>query len=97
MRIDWEWNINNDDQDGDDISYMTIEIDDDSDTDSKPDNGFIMVGSTVSEDSLKDAWIVRLDANGIVVWSTDTGGAFNDLAQAVQQVNSLQKGYTKSR
>jgi hypothetical protein len=84
--IDVDWEENYDFEGGDDVAYSIIEIDDD-DADSEPDDGFIVVGSTASLLDQKQAWIVRLNSSGGVVWEMDHGGDYNDWAQAVEQVN----------
>ncbi len=83
--IDVEWEKNYDFEGGNDIAYSVIEIDDDDDR-SVPDNGYIVVGSTASLFNQKQAWIVRLNNSGGIVWDTTYGGAFNDWAQEVEQV-----------
>lgn len=58
------------------------------------DGGYILGGyssSDISGDKTEDAmgngdyWIVKLDANGIVVWDNTIGGASNDFLYSVQQ------------
>jgi hypothetical protein len=90
ISVDWEYNINNDVEDGNDIAYDIEAIDDASDGDSEPDNGYIVVGSTETDDNLKQAWIVRLNPDGTSTggdsWKKDEGRTANDWAQAVEQV-----------
>lgn len=49
------------------------------------DGGFIMAGSTASDArfGMGDAWAVRLDASGAVVWSKPYGGRRDDEAYSV--------------
>ena len=60
------------------------------------DGGYIVVGSTNSNDgdvagirgwfaSGRDAWVIRLDANGDIVWQRTLGGSGGDSVRAVQQ------------
>lgn len=87
--IDVDWERNYDFEGGNDIAYLIIEIDD-GDEGSVPDNGYIVVGSTETEENLKQAWIVRLNPDGTATggssWEIDEGGSMNDWAQAVEQV-----------
>jgi hypothetical protein len=55
-----------------------------------PDGGFVVAGSTSSNDGdvsgghgQSDAWVIRLDAAGALVWQRSLGGSYSDLAQAV--------------
>ncbi len=43
-------------------------------------------GDVSGNHGLYDYWIVKLDANGSLVWSKTFGGSSNDYAQSVQQV-----------
>jgi hypothetical protein len=87
--IDVDWERNYDFEGGNDIAYSIIEIDD-GDEGSVPDNGYIVAGSTETEENLKQAWIVRLNPDGTAtggsLWEIDEGGSKNDWAQAVEQV-----------
>ena len=56
------------------------------------DGGFIVAGSTKSNDrdvsgnnGKTDAWIVKLDSQGILEWQKCLGGSDNDWASSVQQ------------
>ena len=50
------------------------------------DGGFIVAGATQSfgADAVGDVWVIRLDANGNVVWQRTYGGSAGDGAHAVQ-------------
>jgi len=56
------------------------------------DSGYIMVGSTTSNDGnvtgnhgTFDFWVVKIDVNGNVVWQKTLGGLFREKAAAVTQ------------
>ena len=64
------------------------------------DNGYIVAGTTTSYGAgLVDFWLVKTDANGIMQWSRVYGGAGDDYAFCVRQVNDggfIVAGYTDS-
>ncbi len=54
------------------------------------DNGFIVVGNTVSTDGdvstnngQTDFWVIKLDANGLLEWENAFGGSNNETARSV--------------
>ncbi len=50
-----------------------------------PDGGYIMVGSTASFGAGEtDAWVLKLNSDGIVVWQKTYGGTVIDSASAIQ-------------
>lgn len=50
------------------------------------DGGYIVAGSTDSFGAgTSDAWVMKLNANGIVVWYKTYGGTASDYAYAIQQ------------
>ena len=49
------------------------------------DGGYIMVGYTAFGAGNGDAWIVKLDENGVVTWQKAYGGTGYDVACSVQQ------------
>ncbi len=56
------------------------------------DGGYIVSGNSFSSDGDvgnnngdSDYWIVKLDANGSMVWETNLGGSGEDIARSVQQ------------
>ena len=58
------------------------------------DNGYIVGGSTVSNDGDvsenkggSDAWIIKIDANGNKVWQKTFGGSGNDAASSILQTD----------
>lgn len=52
------------------------------------DGGYIVAGSTNSFGvSGTDAWLVKLDANGVVTWQKTYGGAGDDFANSVRQTS----------
>ncbi len=59
-----------------------------------PDGGFVVVGQSISNNGdvsnqigLYDYWVVKLDANGIVVWDKSYGGTQSDDARSIQLTN----------
>ncbi|MBK9462984.1 MAG: SprB repeat-containing protein, partial [Sphingobacteriales bacterium] len=73
------------------------------------DNGFIVAGSTYSPNSgdvtgnhgtnTRDYWIVKLNANGSLVWQKALGGTISDAAYDVQQTTDggyIVAGYAQS-
>ena len=71
------------------------------------DGGYIFAGATSSNDGdvlgshgRLDMWIVKLDANGEIVWQRLFGGSENDEARSIQQTTDggyIAAGYTKSK
>lgn len=62
------------------------------------DNGYIVAGSTGSNDGdvsgnhgLDDCWVVKLDASGVLQWQKTLGGSGVDLANSIHQ--TLDGGY----
>lgn len=51
------------------------------------DNGFILVGSHFSEFPIRNAYLLKTDANGIIAWEKSFGGDANDAGFAVHQVS----------
>ncbi|MCB0795819.1 MAG: T9SS type A sorting domain-containing protein [Flavobacteriales bacterium] len=59
------------------------------------DGGYVFAGRTYSNDGdvsgnhggTGDAWVVKLDAQGFVVWQKCLGGSFGDEAHAIQQTS----------
>lgn len=59
------------------------------------DGGYIVVGGTSSSNGdvvgyqggIRDAWVVKLDANGAIEWQRPFGGPGMDHAAAVEQTN----------
>lgn len=50
------------------------------------DGGYIVAGETSSSGAgFKDAWVLKLDSNGTVVWQNTFGGANYDIAYSIQQ------------
>ena len=70
------------------------------------DGGYIVVGGTWSNDGnvsgnhgSGDAWVVKLDNNGNIIWQKALGGSNNDWAYSVQQTADggyIVAGYTES-
>lgn len=70
------------------------------------DGGYIVAGITGSDDGdvdnnkgFSDAWIIKLDANGILVWEETYGGSNVDIAHDIQQTADggyIVAGYTLS-
>jgi hypothetical protein len=70
------------------------------------DGGFIVAGSTASNDGdvsgnhgSSDFWIVKLDSTGSIDWKKCLGGSSDDVASSVQQTPDdgyIVAGYTKS-
>ncbi len=63
-----------------------------------PDGGFIIAGSTTSNDGDvtgnhggQDFWVVKIDKNGTIQWQKTYGGSANDVANCIQ--NTLDGGY----
>lgn len=59
--------------------------------DKKDGRGYIFAGRKYSPTNNYDAWIVKIDNNGVEKWSKTFGGIGNDEAYAVQQTSD--KGY----
>jgi len=51
------------------------------------DGGYIVAGATYSTTTDIDAWILKLDTNGMVSWQKAYGGPFTDMAYSFQQTN----------
>ena len=52
------------------------------------DGGFIVAGSTSSSGAGgNDAWLIKLDPSGQIIWQKAYGTAGNDYAVAVQETN----------
>jgi hypothetical protein len=51
------------------------------------DNGYIVGGYTYSFGAgFSDVWVLKLDANGNVLWQKTYGGSSNDWAESIQQI-----------
>lgn len=71
------------------------------------DGGYILVGSTFSDDGdvggnngEEDFWVVKLDANGNLQWEQNYGGSLVDRAETVQQTSNgdyLVAGFSASQ
>ncbi|MBI5527147.1 MAG: hypothetical protein HY897_12500 [Deltaproteobacteria bacterium] len=59
----------------DDISYAVVEA---------ADDGFVTTGTTSSYGTVKNAWVLKLAANGTFGWAARYGGAKNSEAHAVR-------------
>lgn len=56
------------------------------------DGGYVAAGFTLSYGSGKaDAWIIKLDADGDLVWNTSLGGSQNDITASIEQ--TADQGY----
>ncbi len=68
--------------------------------DETDDGGFICAGKTASNENGKDdAWLVKINASGGVLWNTTFGGTEHDVAHSVQQTTDggfIIAGYTES-
>lgn len=70
------------------------------------DGGYILSGSTSSNDGdvsgnhgLSDAWIVKLSSNGLIQWQKCLGGTSSDMAKTIQQTTDggyIIGGHTRS-
>lgn len=64
------------------------------------DNGFIIAGNTRKSDtSFYDAWIVKLDSKGDMLWNKTIGQAYNDLVEDVLVTSTgdyIVVGYTQA-
>ena len=64
------------------------------------DNGFVIAGNTNSFGfGMQDAYLLKTDSNGNLIWSKTYGGASNDLASSIQIANDggfILGGYTES-
>jgi hypothetical protein len=64
-----------------------------------PDGGCVAVGYTATPDSTLDAYVVRYDSGGNLLWERTYGGTGNDFAYAVKQAADgcyVIAGYTDS-
>ena len=76
--IEWEKNFGGSDND---IATAVLQT---------PDGGYIVAGGSVSFDvqvsgnhGMEDAWILRLDASGNLLWAKTFGGSLNDRAESI--------------
>lgn len=54
------------------------------------DGGYVVAGSTESNGAgKKDAWVLKLDKDGILEWEKTYGGMGDDIAKSVQQTKNL--------
>ncbi len=62
------------------------------------DGGFILAGYSCSSINGYEAWLVKVDSQGDLVWNKTFGGAGSDLALSVVQINSgyVVTGYSNS-
>jgi len=51
------------------------------------DGGYIVAGVTSSFGAGGDAWVLKLDASGDVVWQKTYGGGYHDWANSIQQTS----------
>ena len=79
-------------------SYGGSKSEESRDVKQTPDGGFVVAGSTESEDGdisnplgNYDVWIIRLDASGELIWEKTYGGSSFDEAESIQ--NSLNGGF----
>ena len=49
------------------------------------DGGFVIVGDTESISSSRDAWVIKIDATGGVVWEKAFGGNTSDIANGIAE------------
>lgn len=56
-------------------TYGNTQYDEFQDVDTTSDGGFIAVGHTWTSDWAGNVYVVRTDANGVVIWSKEYGGA----------------------
>ena len=65
------------------------------------DGGYIVLGGTSSKGAGEhDAWVLKLDQNGILEWDKTFGGSNFDIAQSIQQTTDsgyIVAGYTPSK
>jgi hypothetical protein len=59
------------------------------------DQGFVACGITLSQDSnvtfnhgAYDAWVIKLDSNGNLLWQKSYGGTLSDVAQSIVQTHN---------
>lgn len=82
-------------------------VDEGNDVISTPDGGFIVFGSTRSNDGDvtgktgddSDYWAVRLSAQGDILWNKTYGGSDNDVGRSISATNDggyILSGYTSS-
>ncbi|BCD63155.1 hypothetical protein NitYY0826_C2052 [Nitratiruptor sp. YY08-26] len=55
------------------------------------DNGYIVAGGTNSFGGGTDAWVIKLNENGNIVWQKRYGGSSDDRAHSIQQTSN--RGY----
>jgi hypothetical protein len=84
LTVTWEFTT---DHDGDDMGWDIVEIDEDDDP--STDDGYVVVGSAYVVGNILDAYAIRFDANGDVVWEKYFDGgmspAQSDAAYSVIQ------------
>ena len=51
------------------------------------DGGYVVAGKTNSFGTGSDAWVLKLDSNGNVLWQKSYGGAFTDNANSIQETS----------
>ncbi len=71
-----QWNATFGRSEGDDIGSSVKQTD---------DGGFILSGSTISDDGDSDMWLIRTDATGVELWNKSFGGDEYDAAESVLQ------------
>lgn len=63
------------------------------------DNGFVIAGNTRQSDtSYSDAWIVKLDSKGDMLWNKSIGQAYNDVVESIHVTSTgdfIVLGYTQ--
>jgi uncharacterized delta-60 repeat protein len=76
---------------GDDVAFSVQQT---------SDGGYILAGLTTSFLAGNyDAFLIKTDANGDIIWAKNYGGAYNDFALSVQQTSDggyIVAGYTES-
>jgi len=63
------------------------------------DGGYIVAGETYSFGAGNNFWVIKLDANGTVVWQKTYGGSWNESAKSIQQTSDggyIVAGWTRS-
>ena len=51
------------------------------------DGGYILTGSTYSDSSLYDGWLIKTDSNGNILWDYKYGGDGDDFFNDIQETN----------